>query len=211
MRPHKRVSLGYSYTFSSMSYTALKQKKETQRIPIEKIVLGVIAVTAIPAVLAILPGVAIAVKEYEKLMRMKRYYPKKYINDIISKLQRKGYISFKTQHGKKFLYLTEKGKKRLEQYKCGERSIKKPKKWDGKWRIIIFDIPEDRRVLRNQIRGNLINLGFVRLQHSVWIYPYPCEDVITMLKADFHIGKRVLYITAQKVEYDRDFKGKFKL
>lgn len=43
------------------------------------------------------------------------------------------------------------------------------KEWDGKWRIVIFDIPEQKRIIRNLFRRNLKKWGFKHLQKSVWI------------------------------------------
>ena len=83
------------------------------------------------------------------------------------------------------------------------------KDWDGKWRVVIFDIPEERKSIRNQIRKALVSVGFMRLQDSVWVYPYDCEDFITLLKADFKIGKEVLYMIVEELEYDKPVKSYF--
>ena len=87
----------------------------------------------------------------------------------------------------------------------------KQKKWDGKWRVLIFDIPEKRKSVRNKIRQSLRTIGFMRLQNSVWIYPYDCEDFIILLKADFKIGKDVLYMIVEELEYDTPVKLYFGL
>jgi len=46
------------------------------------------------------------------------------------------------------------------------------KKRDGIWKIIIFDIPEKKRQVRNVIRSKLVSLGFKKWQNSIWISPY---------------------------------------
>lgn len=86
-----------------------------------------------------------------------------------------------------------------------------PRKWDKRWRIVIFDIPEDRRKARDLLRDRLIAIGFVRLQASVWVYPHDCEDVITLLKTSFVIGREVLYIVADHVERDSELRARFGL
>ena len=75
----------------------------------------------------------------------------------------------------------------------------------------MFDIEESRNVLRNKIRKTLAAIGFLRLQNSVWIYPYPCENLIALLKADFQIGSELLYITADSIEYDIELRKSFDL
>ena len=39
--------------------------------------------------------------------------------------------------------------------------------------IVIFDIPEIRKNKRNWLRGDLMALGFMQLQKSVWFGPAP--------------------------------------
>ncbi|VAW19183.1 hypothetical protein MNBD_BACTEROID05-1044, partial [hydrothermal vent metagenome] len=70
---------------------------------------------------------------------------------------------------------------------------------------------ERKRGVRDKLRKALVNFGFIKLQNSIWVYPYECEEFITMLKADLKTGKDILYIVADKVEYDKNFKGNFKL
>lgn len=109
-----------------------------------------------------------------------------------------------------FLQLTKDGERVLDIFERQNFRLSKPKKWDKKWRILIFDIKEKRRRTRDLLRRTLISIGFKRLQDSVWVYPYDCEDLITLLKADFKIGKDLLYIIADKIEYDaplRDYFG----
>jgi len=48
----------------------------------------------------------------------------------------------------------------------------------------------------------LSRLGFVKLQNSVWVFPYDCEELIVMMKSSLFLGKDVLYITGEKIEND---------
>lgn len=126
----------------------------------------------------------------------------------VKRLNQQGLIYFEKTEKGTFVRLTEKGKAYLH------TRLAKPdrlKRWDGKWRILIFDIKEYRRKTRDKLRRTLIYFGFKHLQHSVWIYPYDCEDLIVLLKADFKIGKDVLYIVAEKVENDLWLKKHFSL
>ena len=77
--------------------------------------------------------------------------------------------------------------------------------------MLIFDIPEYRKGTRDKIRYTLQTIGFVHLQHSVWIYPYDCEDLITLLKADFRIGRDMLYMIVDSLEGDATIKKRFGL
>jgi len=77
--------------------------------------------------------------------------------------------------------------------------------------VVIFDIKERRKIIREELRKELINLGFRRLQNSVWIYPYECEELIIMLKSYFSIGKDVLYMVVERLENDKWLKRDFGL
>ena len=107
------------------------------------------------------------------------------------------------------LRITQKGKLQLFREGLAENAKKKNKKWDGKWRVLIFDIPEKIRFVRDNIRVALLNIGFMRLQNSVWIYPYDCEDFINLLKADMEIGKDVLYMIVEELEHDKPVREHF--
>jgi len=184
------------------------ENKERKSVPIEKILLGTIATTGLLAVVAIAPGIGPALKMFGW---GKKPYSKVYVQNAVSRLKNKGLIKFEYKEGKKYLRLTAEGKRKLSEFRDQKYTIKKPKKWDGKWRIVIFDIKETQKSIRDKLRKELLQIGFTRLQNSVWIYPYDCEEFIKMIKADHRIGKDILYVVAERVEYDKKFKHLFSL
>ncbi|MDP3935357.1 MAG: hypothetical protein Q8Q46_04040 [Candidatus Giovannonibacteria bacterium] len=97
---------------------------------------------------------------------------KRHLRTAISRLRKRNLI-FGERIGKKLVFaLTEIGE--LEAQKITLKlQMSKPKRWDGKWRIIIFDVPEKIRGKRDLLRKELNNFGFTQLQRSVWAYPYP--------------------------------------
>jgi DNA-binding transcriptional regulator PaaX len=109
------------------------------------------------------------------------------------------------------LRLSKDGERRLRWLELADFKIPKPRRWDKKWRILMFDIPEKRKSTREQVRRTLAQIGFVHLQDSVWVCPYDCEDIITLLKADFKIGKEMLYVIADSIEGDFILKRVFDL
>lgn len=113
------------------------------------------------------------------------------------------------QRNGKFVELTARGKEKLREWEKCDYKLPHHKQWDGKWRVLIFDVPEKRKKLREKLRNTLRAIGFKWLQDSVWIYPFDCEDFITLLKADFKIGKDVLYLIAEAVENDRKLRDYF--
>ncbi len=109
------------------------------------------------------------------------------------------------------LRLTSGGEALLRRLELKEYKTSKPKHWDGRWRVLIFDIPEKRKRLREQIRHTLVMIGFIRLQDSVWLYPYDCENLVTLLKADFKIGRELLYLIVDTLEQDGSYRKHFRI
>jgi len=129
----------------------------------------------------------------------------------VSNLNRSGYIKIKKIKDKKKLYLTSKG--RVEIIKnILQQKKEKELKWDGKWRAIIFDVPEASRRDRDFLRRELLWMGFKELQKSVWIYPYEIEKELKALlelwKADFAGDIRFLAIEDMD---DKDLRKYFNL
>ena len=87
----------------------------------------------------------------------------------------------------------------------------KSKRWDGQWRVVTFDIPEKRRSTRDRLRGYMQAYGFKKLQSSVWVFPYDCEEVLALIKAELRIGNAVLYMVVDEIENDRPLREHFRL
>ncbi|MBU2037227.1 CRISPR-associated endonuclease Cas2 [Patescibacteria group bacterium] len=106
--------------------------------------------------------------------------------------------------------LTTKGIAKLERLGFS-RSIKK-QKWDGLWRIIIFDISEDKKAAREALRQKLKRFGFYHLQKSVFVLPYDCEKEIAALADFFEANDSIEYITAKTLgNKEREIKDFFNL
>ena len=90
--------------------------------------------------------------------------------------------------------------------------INRPKKWDGKYRIIIFDIAQLKKFYREALRGKLKELGFYPLQKSVWIHPFDCRDEIEVLREFFGLDqKEMRLIVSEDIGPDGWLKKIFKI
>ncbi|MDH4330110.1 MAG: hypothetical protein OEV93_00985 [Candidatus Moranbacteria bacterium] len=109
------------------------------------------------------------------------------------------------------LELTKKGKNEARKLSLLGSSVacKKPKKWDGKWRIVIFDIPEKDRIFRGILREHLYELKFAKLQQSVFVSPHPFERAILELTRLYSAERYVRVITALKIDNEQEIKKKF--
>jgi CRISPR-associated endonuclease Cas2 len=178
-----------------------------ERPEVTRVILSVLGLAGLLTVAVLAPN---AVQAMAKLGFTKRHY-RQYLPKAIERLKKKGLIEVVKSGGKQYYCLTQKGEKLLASYERKAITIKKPKKWDEKYRVVIFDIKEQRRSARDEIRNWLVDLGFVRLQNSVWVFPYECREVITLLKADKQIGKDIIYMTVEEIENDGWLKKHFNL
>ncbi|MFZ2299839.1 MAG: CRISPR-associated endonuclease Cas2 [Candidatus Moraniibacteriota bacterium] len=140
----------------------------------------------------------------------RRYRSSYYVQNAIDRLQKNGLLALDKKDDISLARLTKKGDRELAKYTAESETLK-PQKWDGKWRLVIFDIKETKKGQRDRIRRNLARFGFEKLQNSIWVYPYECEDLITYLKADCKIDKEVLYIVSEKIPNDGWIRKKFGL
>ncbi len=131
--------------------------------------------------------------------------------NAIKRLKEKGLVSYDGKDGYIKINLTQKGKNIAREYSLENRVIKKPKTWDGKWRIVIFDVPTHLRRRRDLFRQQLISFGFRMIQQSVWAYPFPCGELIALMKTNFCLGEEVLYLVAEKIEGEKRLERLFKL
>lgn len=130
----------------------------------------------------------------------------------LGRLVSKGLIIFEERDGKRYARLTASGQQVLQMAEH-ETLLKQQrnKRWDKRWRVIIFDIPENKKQIRDRLRETVKSFGFLHLQHSVWVYPHDCEELIALLKADLKIGKDVLYMIVENIENDERIRKHFSL
>ncbi len=108
--------------------------------------------------------------------------------------------------------LTDRGRQKIEKVLLKEYVVPPPALWDGRWRILMFDIKERRRRVRNQLRKLLDGAGFVRLQDSVWVHPYPCDEFVVLVRAHLASGVGELrFLVADALESDRPLREHFRL
>src|SRR3989344_1132187 len=182
-----------------------ESKKRMRRYQIQKAVLQSVAAVGVLSVALLAPNAL-------QMLKMFGYTPhrrqKEVINVSRARLLKQGFLK-RDERG--FLQLTPKGETKLRTLEKYNYHLPHPKHWDKKWRVLIFDIPEKRKGLRDKVRLTLVFIGFKQLQKSVWVYPYDCEDLITLLKADFKIGRDIIYIIADTIENNAELKKSFGL
>lgn len=131
-------------------------------------------------------------------------YPKKFYY-----LKKKKLIRTFIKNKKTYVELTAKGKKRALFYCQKAIKIKRPKKWDGRWRIIIFDIPESKKFKRDVLRKWLKFLGLIEIQKSVYIHPFDFKKELDFLVGWLVIYKYAKYIIGDIIQDEEKIINKF--
>ncbi len=178
-----------------------KRKSKTN---ISRIILTTVGVAGLLAVAVVAPNAVVAMSKLGLLPGKRQ---RETIETARKRLVRQGLLAY--ENG--FVRLTKKGEEHLRLLELKEYKIKKPKRWDHKWHVLIFDIPERRKRTRELIRLTLQKVGFVHLQDSVWVYPYECEELVALIKADLKIGRAVVYMVVEKIEEDAYLRQHFEL
>jgi len=169
---------------------------------------------------AILAGAFLAPKSASLLLplvqespdyREWKKYNVSYLQRTLKRLKRQKQVKLTEKDGQMILSLTQNGKKKILKYSLQTLNIEKPKKWDGKWRLVLYDIPKKEKTISDIIRNTLKLWEFYQIQASVYIYPYPCANQIEFMREYYGLGDKVQYMVVEKIEHDQLFKDYFGL
>jgi len=171
------------------------------------ILLLALALGAVLAIGAIVPGLPLIFAPW-----LKR---KKYTNTQFTKtayyLSYKGLVEIKDVSGRKVIMLTKKGLQKVRSFDIEFLTLSQPRKWDTFWRVVIFDMPIHYNKARDAFRTKLKDLGFVQIQKSVWVYPYPCEEEVLFVADFFGITQFVEIMIVRSFLHEERVRRAFQL
>lgn len=182
---------------------ASKKGEITKEVLLGIGVMGLIVVGA-----AMVPGI------FSALSRSgftKRRYDRKFNNTVHYLKRRKLIIVKENTDDSIKVELSKKGKKKILTYNLEKLKIKSMKKWDGKWRFAMFDIPNKFKARANALREKLKEFGLFQFQKSVWVYPYPMENEVDFIIQVFEVKPFVKLGEMTYVDGEEKLKKKFKL
>lgn len=139
-----------------------------------------------------------------------RFYGRS-LQEKVATLSRKGWVEIRETPTGTEVKITDWGKTEVLKYQIEELKIAPMTKWDGKWRMVFFDVAETSRSKRNQFRLYLLRLGFKAMQWSVYVHPFPCEKEIKFLREVLGVPHGVKLVTAEKIENDAELRKIFAL
>lgn len=118
------------------------------------------------------------------------------VRAAISRMSKQGWVESRKDGNKSYYFLTTRGINRMNE--AAKRIFKlKPEKWDGKWRMLMYTIPEEKRNLRDELRQELIWSGFGSLGTSTWISPNNLEKEVDDLIHKYEIQPYVHFFIAE--------------
>lgn len=141
---------------------------------------------------------------------LNKQYPPSEIKRTLQRLESQKLIRITYKGSLTQIDLLDKGKRKVLTYDIENLKLKR-QKWDGFWRVIIFDIPEEKKIARNFLRAKLREIGFYQLQKSVLVTPWDCKDIVDFVKHYYRVGNCVSLILAKKFDNQELIENYFQL
>lgn len=187
----------------------MNYKNKHQREDSKNLMKAIFEAGGVLTIAFVLPGAApTLIKAYYQYGKIKEQK----FRQTVYRLSKSGLISVgEDAEGKVTLRLEKKGKEKVVKLNLDNLKLKKPEKWDGLWRIVIFDVPDNKKTARNYFREMLGMLGFSEIQKSIYAHPFPCEEEIEMIRSVYEIKPCVKMIFATKIEDDTKLLNKYGL
>lgn len=135
-------------------------------------------------------------------LRNQGWYQRSTVQSTISRLLSVGDIEKTIKKGKIYYRLTSKGSDKIKEDIPLLRLSEKP--WDGKWRMVIFDIKEKYRPLREGLRRKLLSLGFGMWQKSIYISPFDIAQEVNQYLVSQKLFPYAICLIAKRSEIGDD-------
>lgn len=133
----------------------------------------------------------------------------RYLKRSLERLEKEKLVERVVEKQEQIVKITSAGRRRILRYALDELEIKKPKVWDGSWRLISYDLPQGSSTMRNIFRNYLKKWGFYPLHESVYLHAYPCGQEIDFLREYLGVGEYVRIFKVVKIENDKLYREFF--
>lgn len=126
------------------------------------------------------------------------------INRSIKGLVEAGLIEYLASPQSQYARLTKEGRRKAHSIKLEGENTLVDTTWDGYWRMILLDLPEDRKSEREALRYLLKKAGFVCVKNSVWISILPFENLFINLKKDLGLSTELMIVVTDKIDAETE-------
>ena len=127
-------------------------------------------------------------------------HPKYLITRTVKKMIQDGILCEHETTFSSFLSLTKTGRNKLRQIKLSSPHHLVSTDWDGYWRMIIIDIPEEKKSESDAVRYILKKAQFIQIKSSLWISPFPMEHIIIALKKDMNLDEEIMVFLTNTID-----------
>jgi phenylacetic acid degradation operon negative regulatory protein len=174
----------------------------------KELLIGLLKFGGLLTITVVMPG---ATPVIEKLFLKDKKFDKREFNRTINRLEDIGMIEKLVNGDELTIKLKPKGTKQATEYALDDIEIKRPARWDNKWRIVMFDIPENKKIARNAFKRHLDRLGFAQIQKSVYVHPFPCDKEIEYIVGVYALKQFIKYAIADYFNDQNDLIKKYRL
>ncbi len=178
-----------------------------------KDILTLLGTGAFLAASIIMPGLPMALKPFLDEKRKKeanewKKFNKWRLKQVLKRMRNQKLIEIVQTNDEYAVKISDQGKRKLLRFDIDNMELNQ-KNWDGKWRIITYDIYTGKKQERELFRKTLKRLKFLKLQKSVYLTPFKCHNEIEYLRQVCNIGQEVLILTVSRMENESAYKEYF--
>lgn len=123
------------------------------------------------------------------------------LQSVMRYMQRQGLVVVTEQGGEFSVSITERGKRRHARFQFENLHIPAMERWDQKWRIVMFDVPEKHASARRALAIKLQDTGFKLLQKSAWVHPFDCREQVELIKYVYpELARYIVFLETDTID-----------
>lgn len=185
--------------------------------PTTRDILCLLGIGALLAGSIIMPGLGVAAgsivrakrkHDFEQSQKTWKRFNFDYLKRNLKRLHYQKLVEIIETDGQQIVKLTQKGRTKFLRFRLEDLSLKR-KFWDGKWRLVIYDISRIKKSSRESFRRILKRMNFLQLQESVYLTPYKCNQEIDYMREYFNLGEEVIFMEVSKLENETLYREYF--
>lgn len=149
-------------------------------------------------------------QDYQKSFKQWEKFNLWRLRQVIKRMKDAKYVEIVKAGKIPVVKITEKGKAKLLQYDLDDIKLNQTK-WDGTWRLVIYDISRNKKNFAESFRKTLKRLDVLKLQESVYLTPFKCEEIIKYFREIYQISDEVQILKVKNLENEEAYKKYFGL
>ena len=137
--------------------------------------------------------------------------PRARIKDTLALLVKQKDITLGSIDGERIYRLSSSGKLKLQLSQYRIAASKRPTHWNQRWHFVTYQIPESKKVARNQFIIEIKRIGFRRYSPALWIYPHDVSRAVQQIAEFYQVAQYVDFLRADTVSKPAIWRKHFKI